>query len=84
MCLIRCLLLRLKKNATKSVFYLRIISLMCAHMMHEEIWRKKSSTITPLDPTLPPLNFFSPVGIWTILKIHFSFVIDLHVCSLVT
>jgi hypothetical protein len=52
-------LLFLKKNASRSIFYLRILSLMCAHVLHEEIYLKKSSTIYPFDPTRPRLNFFS-------------------------
>ena len=54
------MLLLMKKKASKNVFYLCMLSMLCSHLLHEEIWRKKSACILPFDSTNPALNFFSP------------------------
>ena len=53
------LMLKSVKKASKNLIYISLMSLMYSHVMHDEIWRKKSSWIRPLDPNKPALNFFS-------------------------
>ena len=54
------LLLKSMKQVSKNLIFIRLMTLLYSRVMHDEIWRKKSSCLRPLDCSKSVLNFFSP------------------------